>query len=212
MKYIITLLALFLLAGGTVNAQTNTNTPALVVQWAALKSAQGANFSPTSAEAVAIKDAILAQDQISKNETYIVQHVLMDGTGDWNDEARAVVRANASKSPMFAARVKFWDKDPTGWTQEMIEESAGLAYGTASLPTASPEFKAQVWEVAKNERGGATKFFKTYRSTLPKAEQIAATEQQKAIMLAITQRSEKQNAWLAEISADLIALSLDQKQ
>jgi hypothetical protein len=56
------------------------------------------------------------------------------------------------------------------------------------------------------------KFFKKHRDTLPKNEQLAATAQQKALLVAKTNRNDIENAWLAEISADLIALSLDQQQ
>jgi hypothetical protein len=222
--YIITLLSLSLLAGGTLNlnAQTTASTNSVNADaWYALKIAQGENFTPTSPEAVAIKDAILAQERITKAEASIIRAVLASSAGGstqlkhWPAEAIAVVRENASKSPQFAAIAKYWDRDPTGWTPEMIEDGLSWTYSLALLPAAPAEFKAQIWERAKNAKGDnatANKFFKAYRATLPKAEQIAATAQQKALLVAVPSRSPAQNAWLAEISADLIALSLDQQQ
>jgi hypothetical protein len=65
--------------------------------------------------------------------------------------------------------------------------------------------------VLKERRAMPSKeFFKTYRSTLPKSEQVAVTQKQKDLILAIPQRDASANAWLAEISADLVALQLDQ--
>jgi hypothetical protein len=205
--YIITTLALSLLTGVTLNAQTTTNDEA----WQALRLEQGKSYNPNSSEAVAIKEAILAQNQITEREARIVRSVLGGNLEVW----RSVVRDNAAKSPFFAALVKTWESDPTGWTPEMVDQGINYAYGVALLPTAPPEFKAQVWaraKTAKGDRRAVSRFFKTYRATLPKEEQIAATAQQKAIMLAIPVRSSEQNAWLAEVSADLIALSLDQQQ
>jgi hypothetical protein len=211
-KYVIIALALSLLAGGTLNAQTNTNS-ANVTAWLALKESQGTNFNPAAAEAVAIKDSILAQEQIPWPEVFIARHVVtaVGGREAWMDAART----NAGKSFALMAMTKVWDKDPTGWTQEMIEQGNDWAMSVARLPAASPEFRQQVWEVAKNKAGGNgsyNHFFKLYRATLPAAEQLAVTAQQKALLIAVPTRTEAQNAWLAEISADLIALSLDQQQ
>jgi hypothetical protein len=52
--------------------------------------------------------------------------------------------------------------------------------------------------------------FKAYRGTFPKAVQIEITQKQKDILLALPSRDARANAWLAEMSADLIALQLDQ--
>ena len=85
---------------------------------------------------------------------------------------------------------------------------------TATLPTASAEFKAQAWTILQSRPASgqfAKQFFKSYRATLPKPEQFAATQRQKEILLATPDRNERQNAWLAEVSADLIAMQLDQR-
>ena len=78
-------------------------------------------------------------------------------------------------------------------------------------PDATPQFKADVWAVFMTRSAhGCRAFFKAYRSTLPKAAQIEATQKQKDLVLAIPTRDAAANAWLAEISADLVALQLDQ--
>ena len=99
----------------------------------------------------------------------------------------------------------------SGWTDDVLAARPELAATLAMRPGATPQFKADVWEVFMTRSAhGCRPFFKAYRSTLPKAAQIEATQKQKDLVLAIPTRDAAANAWLAEISADLVALQLDQ--
>jgi hypothetical protein len=210
MKHIITLLALSLLAGGNLNAQTNTNTS----NWTAyneLKNQMGAAWNVGVPEVLPIVEAIIAQPSISTTEAKAVGAYYDATVGR---EQRLAVYSNiAAKSPYVASVLKTVAKD-YDWTDEMLRVNLRDAAGIALSTDAPADFKRRVWEEANNRivYKGAAKFFKVYRATLPKAEQLAATQAQKDLLLAKTSRSDIDNAWLAEVSADLIALSLDQTQ
>ena len=209
-KHILTTLtSLSLLAGGNLIAQTNATNNG-VNAWRMLKASP--DFNPASPEAEAIRSAILAQKAITKEEAVVVKRSL-EGAGGvpaWIDAARSI----ADKSPFAAAAVKWADKDPAGWTPAMMDEGVDYVLNTATLPNASADFKAQAWAILQNRPASgmfAKQFFKSYRATLPKPEQFAATQRQKEILLATPNRTDRQNAWLAEVSADLIAMQLDQR-
>lgn len=195
MKYIITLLALSLLAGGTLNlnAQTN-NIPAEIA-------------------------AITAKDQISLDEALAVQSYYTtnaptpaEGWQAWVAAARTI----EAKSPYAAASVRLGEWSSAGWTAEMVKESFGAAAMVAAHPNATDEFRKLVWDnmppVATTGGPAGIGFFKKFRASLPKDQQLLATQQQKDGLLALPIRSERDNAWLAEVSADLVALQLDQQQ
>jgi hypothetical protein len=52
--------------------------------------------------------------------------------------------------------------------------------------------------------------FKSYRNTLPRSQQIAITEAEVNALIATPSRSKQQDAWLTELTADLMALRLGQ--
>jgi len=52
--------------------------------------------------------------------------------------------------------------------------------------------------------------FKSYRSTLTPDAQISLTQKEKDGLIAVSTRNERQDKWLNELSADLVALQLDQ--
>ena len=208
-KNLLTLTALSLLAGGTLTAQTNAISPQ-VEAWRALKNS--ADFNPASPEAEAIKSAILAKPSTTATEAVIVKQSMeaVGGVDAWI----AVARSIEDKSPFAAAAVKWADKDPDGWTPAMLTEGVDYVVNTATLPTASADFKARAWAIVQTRPASgmfAKAFFKSYRATLPKPEQLVATQRQKDILLATPNRTETQNAWLAEVSADLVAMQLDQR-
>jgi hypothetical protein len=211
-KYIITLLALSLLAGNNLIAQIAAE-EANIGAWEALRSSQGDNFNPASPEAVAIKDAILAQDQISASGGLIVRRVTLatEGTQAWH----ALINQNEAKGPFFAAEKKGLNNEFTGWTEELVKNGLGAATRLALDSKAPQDLKELVWNFSQANPASspqAKRFFKSYRSTLAKQDQLAATANQKELLLAVPVRNDNQNAWLAEVSADLIALSLDQQQ
>jgi hypothetical protein len=210
-KPILTLTALSLLAGGNLIAQTTATNPN-VEAWRELKRELGDNFNPVSPEVAAIKDAILQQPAITREEAWILRSYFakLGGADAWLQTARTI----ADKCPLAAAAVKWADKDPTGWTPEMISDGRQYAVAAAMFSDAPQDLKDQNWVLVSNEAasaGGNKRFFKAYRATLPKREQLVATQKQKDILIAKPTRSEADNAWLAEVSADLIALQLDQK-
>jgi hypothetical protein len=169
-------------------------------------------------EAQALKAAILASPNVSKAD-YIILARIRNATNDTED-FEASVRALAASNKtghgvsMAKAAVKFWESDETGWTSDMILHQSKLSAILASRST-SPEFRNQVWGVLKDknvvgEVREARRFFKQYRRGLSTAEQIEATQEQKEAILARPDRTAELNAWLVELSADLIALQLDQ--
>jgi hypothetical protein len=169
-------------------------------------------------EAQALKAAIMASANVSKGD-YIILARIRNATNDAAD-FEASVRALAASNKtghgvsMAKAQIKFWESDETGWTSDMILHQSKLSSKLA-FRSSSPEFRNQVWNVIKDKNvvgvaREARVFFKQYRRSLPKAEQIEATRKQKEAILATPDRGAALNAWLVELSADIIALELDQ--
>jgi hypothetical protein len=196
-KYIITLLVLSLLTGKTLNAQ--------------------------EAPDLAVVEAIMAQPQISLKDARVVQQYYtaqggsaQAGYHSWIAAARTI----AGKSSYALSFVKFTDKDVEGWTPEMVYQNAEAAARLAFMPESTDQFRDFVWNVMVDPTKPIVaaqgpylmRLFKQRRSALPLAEQIAVTQKQKELLLALPSRNNNANAWLAEMSADLIALSLEQQQ
>ena len=211
MKPTLTLLALLL--AGVIQLQAQEPT-ANETAWAALLKTKKTE-APASPEALVIKDSIVAGTTINRAEANVVALVTQAQGGLENYQAamRSVAQSNKTGTGVSMARaiVKHWDLDPSDWTEEMIFVRTDLAANLATRFPVSPEFKDQVWAVSKSKSAHRFRsFFKSYRSGLSKAEQLEATRKQKDLVLAIPMRDAIANAWLAEISADLIALQLDQ--
>ena len=213
MKPQLTLFAL--LAAGLIHLHAQEPT-ANEAAWSALL-ADKKSEAAASPEAIPIKDSILAGDAITRIEANAIALVIQAQGGD--DAYRTTFRslAQSSKSgegvSMIRAIVKHWDGETTGWTEEMLAIRPDLGAALANRKNAAPEFKEQVWSVLKDVSAHAYHsriFFKAYRSALPKAQQIEVSRKQKDLVLAIPTRGPDANAWLAEISADLVALQLDQ--
>jgi hypothetical protein len=216
--HFITAIALSLLAGGTLNAQTNSPTP--LEDFETLSSAEGFVLDPSAPEIVAISDRLLAQPELSRVEVGWLTTVATMRGKTYMD---AVATAIAPKSPFASAYLKFIANDDSGWTTAMVQEAPLWAVNLAVLPTASDSFRQLVFQNWTEIQDGkvvpfhlldlpvARTFFKSYRSTVPRDQQLAVTMAEKARLVAM-QRTDGDNAWLAEVSADLIALSLDQGQ
>ncbi len=203
---------LALLFAGVINIQAAT---ANETAWRELRATGPLDTVAVTPEAVAIKDSILAGQTITRLEASILELIVrrVDGREAWADLVRTLATSEIDGGGLnvFRAVVKHLDKDVTGWTAEMINARPDLAANAANSPLSTPEFRAQVWDAVKTRSAhGWRAFFKTYRSELPKSAQIAMTQQQKDVILAIPSRNASENSWLAEISADLIALQLDQ--
>jgi hypothetical protein len=222
MKTTLTLLAL--LAAGVIHLQAQQQPTANEAAWSALlttaKAAGVANpvaVAAATPEAVGIKDSIMAGTTITRTEIWIIADVTKATGGEAAYQAafRAIAASGKTGDGIVFARAaaKFWDKDMAGWTSEMLAARPDLAGNLAMTLNATPAFKAEVWEALKTRSAhgwSCRNFFKAYRSTLPKTAQIEATQKQKDLVLAIPTRDAAANAWLAEISADLVALQLDQ--
>jgi len=173
-------------------------------------------------EALVIRDMIVASEVVSQWDTEWLEKVTIATTEGSLAARTAAGRAAVGEIAVSSktgpgvvvaqVMVKFWNRDLSGWSDEMIAVKPHLAANLCTwLPGATPEFKDKVWLVLKDRPAHWAKpFFKDYRSTLPKEEQIAVTQKQKDIMIALSNRDPRASAWLAEIAADLIALQLDQ--
>jgi hypothetical protein len=217
---------LALLFAGIINLHAAHDPSPVEVAWGALLASKPADANREAAAladpgALAIRDMVVASQVVEPWDidilTKIVKATAEGDAAEKTEAVRTAVRAIATSSKTgrgvatAQAMVKHWDRDLSGWSDEMIAARPELAAGLGLRADATPEFKARVWLVLKERRAIAAKeFFKTYRSTLPKSEQVAVTQRQKDLMLAIPQRNAAANAWLAEISADLVALQLDQ--
>jgi hypothetical protein len=217
---------LALLFAGIINLQAAHDPSPVEVAWGTLLASKPADANRQAAAladpgALAIRDMVLASQVVEPWDIDILIKIVKATTeGDAAAKSEAVgaaIRAIAASAktgagvPAAQAMVKVWDRDLSGWSDEMIFVRPDLAAKLGLRADASPEFKARVWLVLKERRAMPSKeFFKTYRSTLPKSEQVAVTQRQKDLILAIPQRDASANAWLAEISADLVALQLDQ--
>jgi hypothetical protein len=212
MKTTLTLLAL--LAAGVIHLQAQPT--ARETAWSALVAAKKTEAA-ASPEAIALRDQIMALPNITVIESVIVAEVetARGGAEAYKAAFREIAASSKTGPGVTRARatVKFWDNDMTGWTDEMVASRYELASTLANRPAATPEFKSQVWAVIKTRSAAlpcCRTLFKAQRATLPKAEQIEVTRTQKELLLAIPTRGPASNAWLAEISADLVALQLDQ--
>jgi hypothetical protein len=212
MKPKLTLLAL--LVAGVIHIQAQEPT-ANEAAWSALVAAKKTEAA-ASPEALALKNQILASPTLTVVESVIVAEVetARGGIEAYKAAFRAIAASSKTGDGVTRARanVKFWDGDTNGWTDEMFEIRPELASALAVRPTTTPDFKNRLWSVVKNRsahNGACRAFFKAQRATLTKAEQIEVTRTQKELLLAIPTRDAAANAWLAEISADLVALQLD---
>jgi hypothetical protein len=181
--------------------------------YTALRAAQGDSWNPGGADVLPIVEQIVAQPAISPQEARIVGDYYWKSAGP--EQQMSVYRTLAPKSPFIAVTLKYHDKDATGWTTEMMEaDPRAVMLAVMYWTNATADMKAFAFNRAmatiprdEAERG----FFKGQRRHLAKGEQIAVTQKQKDLLLAKTGRTETDNAWLAEVSADLIALQLDQR-
>lgn len=174
-----------------------------------------AEIAATKPEAVVLYEKIIAENDISRAESIIVAGVAKN-IGDGTYGQIYLQLANSSKTgdgiDRIKASLKYWDGDTTGWTDAMIRARLDSAIQLASNAPEINEFSRNVW-IVMSERPAlsfhAKRFFKKFRATLSKEEQIAITTKQKNMLISLSNRTPEVNAWLAEISADLIALQLD---
>jgi len=212
---------LALLVAGVIHIQAQ-EPPTIETAWAELVAAKQVSEKEVAAmpEAVPIKDSILASQTLTRKELRIAEMIVWERDGLAASRAAVEAIATSDKTgvgvTVARALVKYWNNDLDGWTEEMISLNVDLASRMAVLPAAPPYLKDALWGRVQNVPLGvrpwkaSREFFKTYRIGLAVEQQIAATKRQKELLIAIPARSDSDNAWLAEICADLIALQLDQ--
>ena len=198
---------LALLFAGVINLSAQTHEAAIN----GLKSQQG--FSPSSEASITLKNTIMAEAAVSDKEALFVVTVLRH-TGASREDILAAWEDLAAKGSVLAhAAHKAHSDDFTGWTPEMMSIGKASAAQLANNPNAPDEFKSAVF-AAIRQHGFAhpqwVKFFKSYRAAMPKAQQLAVTAAEKDALIARPNRDDAANAFLASLSADLVALQLDQ--
>ncbi len=209
MKAVITalLMTASLVFAQEINENENT--------WKELQTKYKTSNPSKSPEALVLYEKIIAEDDISMTESIIVAEVAKVISDDGYGQIYRQL-ANSSKTgdgiDRIKASLKYWDGDTTGWTDAMIRARLDSAIQLASNAPEINEFSRNVW-IVMSERPAlsfhAKRFFKKFRATLTKEEQIVITTKQKNMLISLSNRTPEVNAWLAEISADLIALQLD---
>lgn len=204
---------LALLVAGIIHLHAQTTNEAA---WDALVAATPEATSSTP-EAAAIRTNILAGESMTERERRILTQItIAQGGHALNGLTYRTIAESAMTGPgavRVRASVKYWDRDSTGWTQEMVASRPDFASQLAVIPGASAEFREMTWQAvasAPAHNPAIRRFFKEFRGTLSKAAQVEVTQRQKDMLLAIPTRDAVANSWLAEISGDLVALQLDQ--
>lgn len=207
---------LVLLLAGVINAFGQTHEAAIT----ALETAEGVKYAignttvTPSQAAIALKDQILQENAVSDKEAVFVMFVLKCLGAFEGEQRTAMLTTLAAKGSVRAqALLKLKNGTFDGWTAQMVKILPDGACIMALRPSAPPEFEALVFNTLRETPWPIPnwiKFFKEYRDSLPKEQQIAVTAELKAVLLAVPIRSDAANAFLASLSADLVALQLDQ--
>lgn len=201
---------LALLFAGVINLSAQTHESEIFT----LRNAPG--FSYSSPTSVALKDSILTETAVSATEVMFVRQVLRK-TNASAEASALVITALADKGSLWAqAHIKAAGDVVTGWTQGLVLANPVAACKLALRSADSADeiaFKTLVFTTLQGSPFTSPQriaAFKAYRAALPAEQQIIVTGQLKAVLLAVPVRSDVQNAFLASLSADLIALQLDQ--
>jgi hypothetical protein len=193
-----------------VSAQTQNET-----EWKVLVENKPENGQINLAQAEVIFDRIFSSLTITAGEITIIQSISKLKNEDEKIAIRQLASSNKSGTGIdySKALVKIWDVDPTGWTQSMVNLRTENALILSLKPNAPENLKTMVFEKIKNKPCFMPYYrsaFKNQRNKMSKEQQIELTAQQKELTLSMSNRTPAANAWLAEMSADLIALQLDQ--
>lgn len=200
---------LALLFAGVINLSAQAHEAAI----AAFVSTPNVDFS--SNEAVVLRDLIMAEESVSDVESEFVEHVARNADGLTTvAQLTPIQSALASKGSLRSQTIlKIWSGDLTGWTTPMIVYGATHASRIALENPGATAFRAQVFDTLRTVPVADPvwlKFFKEYRLTLDRPQRIAVTSQLKDVFLSVAVRDDAQNAVLASLAADLVALQLDQ--
>lgn len=203
-KTIIAALALCFVAG-TTQAQNSTVSDQIT---AFRNAAKPDKPDFTSQAALSLRDAVLAASSIDFGDVTFVGSV----ESPMSDATLAQLAAKQGVGARYAQVIqKAKTADTTGWTDNDIYLFDGAAKKTA-VASKNEAFTARVVSV-NSGRGlsdiGWQRLFKQYRSTLPKDQQIALTAKEKEALVKLTKRTDSDNKFLTELSAELLALGLD---
>ena len=215
-KYIITLiLAGLALALTGANAQeTPTLNERIATYW---NDRENADWG--SLEADNIADEILALQDISELNIVQAGYFLVGARADENpskmyDATRVPVAVKNWWSTMpegshFHTKAILWFDEDLSLLGENYRVwdvfSYGIIGGNYTFAELAPYIAGEGLAHWKYNQA-----FKAYRATLPKDQQIALTQTEKDGLVAVANRNAQQDQWLTEISADLMALTLDQ--
>lgn len=173
-----------------------------------------ASFHYAIPPARALKDQILAAPTVSNMEVQFAESVVLATTPpETAMTARLALLAQmAAKGNLnAAARRKVLTGDYTGWTAELVQAAPVSATIAAGGPFATAEFQLLVFNTLADTDASSLawqKLFKKRRAQLPLQQQLELTFVWKQKMLALPDRNAEQNAFMASLSADLMALSL----
>lgn len=180
----------------------------------------GGQFDWTSAEAVALKNDILASSPPDLSNLYGVTVTLISAEkgvaynldpdlSGLSAEVVAWIRSAAVLNPQVS---DFVAVAIDGDLSQLDSESDGsVVFHWAVLWGDYTFGQVEDYIVGKGMAWRSyQRAFKSYRTGLPLTEQIALTQKEKDGLVAVSSRTSLQDQWLTEISADLMALKLDQ--
>jgi len=198
---------LALLFAGVIHSFSQTHDAAIDT----LKATEG--FQYTSPAAITLKDQILAESAVSEKEAKFAISVVNSADGTVEAREAALTALAAKGSIRSQALLKVMARSHSGWTPDMIILASEGACRLAMMDAAPEAFRLLVFDTLRQTGVTAPPwqaFFKRYRSELPKPQQIAVTAALKDRLIARPNRGDAANAFLASVSADLVALQLDQ--
>lgn len=206
MKYALKT-TLALLFAGVINLAAQTHDEAISVL------RESPTFSPASTESAALRALILEEPTVSDREAQFVIWTLQASNAPAADIQAMWVTLAGKGSLAAQAAAKLISGSFTGWTVDMILAGNEAAATLARREGAPADFKQTVFSTLVGKGfaspSGAA-FFKEYRATLPPTQQLEVTALERDGLLKVGIRSPQQDAYLASIAADLIALQLGQ--
>jgi hypothetical protein len=168
-------------------------------------------------EALPIYEAILEKNSITAFESVIVAEVAkaIGGQDKYTADFISLAESNKTGAGIIRAKatVKANNEDFEGWTKELVQARKDLCIVLSIRVNAPKYFRDLVWDEIKNKAiigFHGKKLFKIQRAEMTKEEQIALTATQKEKLINLANRNAETNAWLAELTADLLALQLEQ--
>jgi hypothetical protein len=162
-------------------------------------------------EAIALQSQTLAKPApLSTVEYRFILEVqkAVEGKARDNDLSLSFFQAHPSH---FAAKIATLGSNPALWTPQLIAASPSDAVAWLGRHW-HPEKAALAYDATKQTGASSPpwrKVFKLYRATLEPAAQITATQNEVQHLTSLPSRTPDQNAWLADLTLDLVSLRLN---